>query len=152
MSTKTTKWIDTEHATVEILDGDAKGTYNISLWDAHDGYMHLGEILFNGHRTFVRTPLTDIEGYKEHEAAYQSQLQKKIDDERACNRCNVHVTKADYMQMEWYRAGGLKAKVPTYYCTNCARLLRSIGAGEHSEMEDRAARVPSYEPQYKGDM
>lgn len=152
MSTKITTWIDTEHATVELLDGPAKGIYTVALWDAHDGYMHLGEINYNGKRTMVRTPLADIDGYVEHEAAYQAKLQAQADAERKCNRCGKHVTKDAYHQMEWYRAGGLKAKVPTYYCDGCTRLLQSIGAGEHTDMEDRAAHVPSSEPQYKGDM
>ena len=104
-----------------------------------------------GRDTIISTMTADITGYDEHLATYRAKLQAEVDADRQCNRCGVHVDKTAYHQMEWFRAGGLKAKVPTYYCAKCAQLLRSIGAGEHTEMEDRAASTPSYEPSYKGD-
>lgn len=152
MNNKITTWIDAEHATVEVTDGPAKGIYTVAVWDVLGGYMRLGKTIIDGQETIIKTPIADIDGYEEHEAAYRSKLQAQYDAERECNRCGKHVTKDAYHQLEWFRAGGLKGKVQTYYCDGCARLLRSIGAGEYTDMGDRAAHVPSYEPQYKGDM
>jgi len=151
MGNKITTWIDAETAEIEILDGPAIGKYQILVGGDHSGKIQLGHAIIDGKDTIVSTMVDGITGYAEHLAAYRAKLQAEIDANRQCNRCEVHVDKTAYHQMEWFRAGGLKAKVPTYYCDKCARLLRSIGAGEHTEMEDRAASVSSYEPSYKGD-
>jgi tRNA A37 N6-isopentenylltransferase MiaA len=69
-----------------------------------------------------------------------------------CNRCGKTLdTRTAKNQMEWFRAGALKARVPTYYCNDCYNLLSQIGAGEYTELDERAGRKPSYEPEYKGD-
>ena len=46
-----------------------------------------------------------------------------------CERCDAKVTNSDYHQRErMYIA---------YYCPSCARLLKTIGMGEVTEMEER---------------
>lgn len=38
--------------------------------------------------------------------------------------------------------------VNAHYCDKCATLLKAIGAGEITEMEQRSKDIPSYEPAF----
>ena len=86
----------------------------------------------------VRTP--------EQKAAYLARIE--AENPCRCDRCGVKVDRATaYSQDEWARFGGKRVKVKAFYCDDCSRLLRAIGAGEYSAMRERAAAVPSYEPE-----
>ena len=71
--------------------------------------------------------------------------------ENHCDRCGVTVPKTAYNQQEWTRFGSQRVRVTAYYCIDCARVMHAVGAGEHSDIQDRAANVPSYEPTTKED-
>jgi hypothetical protein len=72
----------------------------------------------------------------------QAEHDNHLSTECNCNRCSIHVDgHTAYNQMEWVRIGNLDpVKVPTYYCARCAQLLNAIGAGEHTEMDDRGGQ------------
>lgn len=64
-----------------------------------------------------------------------------------CDRCGTAVDgNTCYSQKEWARLGGARVQINAYYCADCAKLLNAIGAGERTEMQERAAFVPSSEP------
>mgnify|MGYP001562942478 CR=1 FL=1 len=63
-----------------------------------------------------------------------------------CERCGEHVDGTScYKQQEWARFGGKAVRVTACYCEGCARLLRAIGSGERTAMEERGATVPAQE-------
>lgn len=85
----------------------------------------------------------------EQEAALREEC---LRTEIHCERCGCHVDgNTCYHQQEWARFGGRKVRVEAYYCDRCAALLRTIGAGEYTAMQERADDVPSYEPETKSD-
>lgn len=89
----------------------------------------------------VRTP-------KEIEAAHRAELR----DHCHCERCGAKLDgNTAYSQQEWDRLGGARVKVRAYYCTSCTALLTTIGAGERTAMQERAAAVPPVEPYTKQD-
>lgn len=87
--------------------------------------------------------------YRNIDAVIESEEEDYKED---CTRCHATVdTRTAYTQKEWTRFGGSKVQVNAYYCHTCHQILGGIGAGEHSELEDRAGHVPSREQAYKGD-
>jgi hypothetical protein len=69
-----------------------------------------------------------------------------------CERCRVVIDPATaYRQTERMRWGGKTIAVTAHYCESCCRVLKGVGAGEHSAMQERAGERPSYEPAYKAD-
>jgi len=69
-----------------------------------------------------------------------------------CERCGANLDiRTAYSQIEWTRFGGRAVQVKAHYCDNCARLLAAVGAGEASELDNRAGAVPSVEPHTKND-
>ncbi len=54
-----------------------------------------------------------------------------------CDRCKCVVTPTAYSQQQWTRLSGSKIRITAYYCDSCKTLLSTIGAGEHSALEDR---------------
>lgn len=69
-----------------------------------------------------------------------------------CRRCGVSVDSDAYRQQEWASVGGAKICVDTYYCESCRRLLSAIGDGEYTDLQARAAHVPSSDPYTKSDL
>ncbi len=65
---------------------------------------------------------------------------------RHCDRCGKVVPETAYQQKEWTRFGGRKVQVITRYCQACASVLKGIGQGEYTAMQERASAIPSYEP------
>ena len=68
-----------------------------------------------------------------------------------CGKCHAAVPADAYSQQEWSRWGGKAIRVTAYYCADCARLLRAVGAGEYSAMQERAGAVPAAEAATKED-
>ncbi len=92
----------------------------------------------------------------EHDIKTAEQIKAAIERDKRnnchCERCSVKIDgNHAYHQQEWRRIGSDKVKATIYYCKECATLLRAVGAGEASEMQQRAADVPSYEPAGKDD-
>jgi hypothetical protein len=148
MANKLTTWTDETHGIVEILDGPVAGKYPFDIWAVRDGALTLGEVIYEGKPRMLKVKTSEVIGFADHYDAWRATI---ANQPIHCERCGKEVTKSDYHQLEWFRAGGLKAKVETYYCKGCAHLLQSIGAGEHTEMQERSGHVPSYEPTYKSD-
>lgn len=74
---------------------------------------------------------------------------EESDYEGACERCRGPIdTRTAFSQMEnvWRGARGR-----VYYCAACSHLLHSIGAGEHTEMDERAGARPDMTPETKSD-
>lgn len=70
-----------------------------------------------------------------------------------CERCRTKIdTRTAYSQLEWARFGGEKKQVIAYYCNDCKTLLSTIGMGEKTELEHKAAHVPSQEMINKEEM
>ena len=77
---------------------------------------------------------------------------EESDYQTKCTRCKTPLDmRASKHQKEWHRFGGSKMRVDVHYCDSCWFFLGSIGAGEISDLEHRAANVPSYEPAHKED-
>ena len=77
---------------------------------------------------------------------------EESDYQTSCTRCGKSLdTRTAKHQKEWARFSGSKVQVDAHYCDDCFSLLRSIGAGERTELEERAGYVPSYEPTHKED-
>lgn len=69
-----------------------------------------------------------------------------------CTRCVTRVDRETApSQMEWGRLGSTRVRVRAYYCDACYRLLTTIGRGERSAMQDRAAAHPDFTPDGKQD-
>ena len=107
-------------------------------------------------RADVRKVLADVTklycGHDKHTAQEIAAIVAEVNNNIRCERCGVKVDPTTcYHQEEWARLGASKVQVRTHYCDSCTRLLQTIGAGEHTEMQDRAAHVPSYEPTTKQD-
>ncbi len=147
---KTVVWANEEQGTVTIHDGPAAGNYPVSVWgEIKDGNVSLGQHTIGGREVIVRVPVSDLEGFTERRDAALKALQNRP---MHCERCGKTVDKATaYHQQEWSRFGGRSVKVTAYYCDSCSHLLHSIGAGEHTDMEERAGHKPSYEPYTKED-
>lgn len=73
-------------------------------------------------------------------------------DNTRCERCATQIDgNTAYSQWEHSRLGGQRTRVIAHYCDSCKALLKAVGAGERSWMEERAADVPSAEPYTKQD-
>lgn len=89
----------------------------------------------------VKTP-------EQEEAEYRAELR----DNCHCDRCGTKIDgNTAYSQQEWGRLGGARVKVTARYCASCTTLLTTIGAGEYTAMQERAAAVPPVEPYTKQD-
>lgn len=65
-----------------------------------------------------------------------------------CERCGTDCKReTDYHQTERGRYG----RVTAYYCRSCAQLLRAIGGGERSAMDERRSEQPDRTPSHKED-
>ena len=150
MTTKTTKWTDGKNAVVTIYDGPAEGEYPISIFslDKNSGNVTLGKVVVDGKDRTIITPASEIEGITEKLNAYIETLKNQPNH---CERCGAEVAKDAYHQEEWARFGGRAVKVAAYYCAACHGLLASIGAGEYTELQERAGNKPGYEPYTKED-
>jgi hypothetical protein len=71
----------------------------------------------------------------------------EMDKNRRCDRCGTHVAKTVYSQKE----GSQWGPVTVYYCDSCRQLLTSIGAGEHTAMQERADERQDNTPVTKED-
>jgi len=137
------------------VDGERKGHGEANAWHPSQRPAEMKHLT---HIIAAILPVTKDE-YELVAAALKAERDPIIDamiehDRRntRCDRCGAHVdTDSAYHQEEWARLGVSKVKVRAYYCDPCARLLRAIGAGERTAMQERAARVPSYEPETKAD-
>jgi len=136
-ATKKTTWVNEEWATVELLDGPAKGEYQVSIWGDEDGLVKLGIVTVDGTERTLKTRVEDIEGYAEHKSAAEAKLAAEIVAARKCNRCGKHVEVTAYSQDEPVSFGGSRVMVATYYCDDCRRLLQTVGAGEYTAMDER---------------
>jgi hypothetical protein len=77
---------------------------------------------------------------------------EESDYQGRCERCTEKLdTRKAYGQMEWTRFGGKKVRVMAHYCDSCRRVLAAVGQGEITELQQRAAEVPSIERAYKGE-
>jgi hypothetical protein len=86
------------------------------------------------------------------EAADQAEHERYLREDTRCERCGQKIDgNTAYHQEEWTRFGGKKVKCIAYYCDPCRHLLASCGDGEMSDLEHRAAHVPSPEPYTKED-
>lgn len=91
----------------------------------------------------------DVLSYKNVNATYETE---KADYSTTCDRCAVALdTRTAKNQLEWMYFGGTKIRATTYYCNSCFNLLASVGAGEKTELEERAGYIPSPEPLTKDD-
>jgi hypothetical protein len=91
----------------------------------------------------------EVLSYQNVEAVVEME---ESDYQARCARCGVKIdTRTAKHQREWTRFGGSKVQVDAHYCDGCFSLLRGIGAGERTELEERAGYVPSYEPTHKED-
>lgn len=87
--------------------------------------------------------------YKNIEAVVEME---ESDYQGRCERCGEKLdTRSAYSQKEWSRFGGKKIQVTTHYCTGCHKTLEAVGQGEVTDLEHRAAEVPSCEPTTKQD-
>lgn len=69
-------------------------------------------------------------------------------DHTNCERCGQQIDgNTAYSQHEWFG----KVKVVAYYCVPCRQLLSAIGAGEYTELQERASARHSQDPETKGD-
>jgi ribosomal protein L37AE/L43A len=81
---------------------------------------------------------------------------KNISDEielthtHKCDRCGATVDSTAYSQTETAYLGSSRIKVTAYYCNHCEALLKGIGAGEVTAMQERSSGA-SYEPYTKSD-
>lgn len=57
-----------------------------------------------------------------------------------CGECGASVDDTAYSQTETGYFAGSKVPVTAHYCADCERLLRAIGAGELTALEDRRMR------------
>ncbi len=91
----------------------------------------------------------EVLSYRNIEAVVEME---ESDYQQKCHRCGDQIdTRKAYSQKEWTRFSGSKVRAITYYCDSCSNILTQIGAGERTEMEERAGYVPSYEPTTKED-
>jgi hypothetical protein len=91
----------------------------------------------------------EVISYRNIEAVVEME---ESDYQTRCTRCGKQIdTRTAKHQREWTRFGGSKVQVDAHYCDGCFSLLRSIGAGERTELEERAGYVPSYELTTKTD-
>lgn len=82
------------------------------------------------------------------EAARTEQLSRRT----LCDRCGTEVDERTcYSQTESARLGGRRVRVVARYCAACTTLLRTAGAGERTDMEERAATVAVSAPHSKPD-
>lgn len=118
---------------------------NIETVDVSERFMHLTDILVDKIRTATRDAgRGELIAYRNIEPVFEPE---ESDYWQPCGRCTTKVdTRKAYSQMEWHRFGGMKAKVSIPYCAACRSLLSSIGAGEITDLEHRAAEIPSREP------
>lgn len=65
-----------------------------------------------------------------------------------CERCGVDVDDNAYRQHEQTHRG----RVVAYYCDDCARVLRTVGAGEHTALEERRVETDGAEYAHKSDI
>lgn len=54
-----------------------------------------------------------------------------------CERCGDEVDNTAHSQTETGYFAGSKVQGTAHYCNDCERLLRAVGAGEHTALEDR---------------
>lgn len=54
-----------------------------------------------------------------------------------CERCGTEVRMDAYSQTEWTRFNNLPVQFTAYYCEPCRELLKAVGDGEHTAMDDR---------------
>jgi len=74
--------------------------------------------------------------------------EKELRENTKCERCGKKIDgNTAYSQQEQYRG----MRVMAHYCESCHGLLSSIGAGEYTELQERAAARSSYEPYTKED-
>ncbi len=67
-----------------------------------------------------------------------SQRRVEMADYCECDRCGVEVDRETaYTQIEKSTWHGQRISVTAHYCDKCAATLRTVGAGEHSAMDDR---------------
>ena len=82
---------------------------------------------------------------------YQEEIFEKEESDNFCKCEKCHSAVVDmrtaYGQVENYRGGKVKA----YYCDGCRQLLMTIGAGEFTAMEERAAQKDGTEEYTKSD-
>lgn len=72
--------------------------------------------------------------------------------ETVCEYCKRSINRAGaYHQEEWAAWGGRRVRVTAYYCDKCRGRLESIGQGEITDLEHRAAERPGAEPHTKQD-
>jgi len=91
----------------------------------------------------------EVISYRNIEAVVEME---EADYQTHCERCGqVLDIRTAKNQKEWMRHGGSKVQVIAYYCDGCHALLTTIGKGEWTPMQERAAYVPSYEPTTKND-
>lgn len=65
-----------------------------------------------------------------------------------CGRCRKQIDgNTAYSQQEWFG----KTKVVAFYCDSCHALLSAIGAGEFTELQERASARHSHGPYTKED-
>lgn len=77
------------------------------------------------------------------ESEIASTREKALREHIKCERCGKKIDgNTAYSQQEWYR----KMRVTAFYCEPCRALLASIGAGEYTELQERASVRHGYEP------
>lgn len=92
----------------------------------------------------------DIVSYTFCDAEYEKEESDYVAN---CERCHTKIdTRTAYSQKEWTRFNGQKVQVIAYYCNDCHQLLGMIGLGEVTELEHRAAHVPSQEMMNKEEL
>jgi len=84
---------------------------------------------------------------KEHGLLSDAEIKKMSDDNRRCEKCGKRVNEKAYSQVEWHQG----YKVITHYCDDCTKLLKTIGAGEYTAMQDRSADKTIDVPSHKQD-
>lgn len=136
------------------LDGPAAGTYTVRVPVPQD-HPQAGSVILVGSKdskpVYVR-----LAPRPELAAAIKATLAAERDaylaTETRCDRCGCHVDgRSCYRQAQWTRLGGSRIKATAYYCSSCAGLLQTIGRGELSAMDERAADRPDMTPDSKQD-
>ncbi len=82
------------------------------------------------------------------ESEIASEREQYLRDNTKCERCGKKIDgNAAYSQQEWFG----QARVVAHYCDSCRALLSAFGAGEYTELQERANARHGHEPYTKDD-